>query len=123
MLSQTTKKKTGKKGHHNCPTALPNKKGEDRKEWPLLGIDHHWIAHKKEQVRVVKKQSDCSPPKKEKTGKKGHQWIFGLISHKKGPETGKGGRDGVDWLTALPNKKGEDRKERPLVAIDCQIDC
>jgi len=29
----------------------------------------------------------------------------------------KGGQDAIDWLTALPNKKGEDRKERLPLGI------
>jgi len=29
----------------------------------------------------------------------------------------------VNWPTALPNKKGADRKQRPPLAIDHLIDC
>ncbi len=63
--------------------------------------------------------------KREERGEEGHhlQSIVGLLGHKKEKGTEKGGQDAVNQLTALPNKKGEERKGRLLLVIMGSIGC
>jgi len=109
LLSQTKRRRQESKAAAWDIDCWINPSPKNRKWWPRGG---QW--------------ADCSPKqKREKTGKKDCQLGQSLdwSVAKKGIETGKGGKmQSIDWPwpTTLPNKKGEDRKERLPVSIIVQ---
>jgi len=95
------------------------KKGEDKKEKPPVGSIFGSIGCKKKEQKqergakmtLIDQLTHYSSKQKGRKQERKATSCNGLIPHKAKKETGKGIQEEVNCIAALPNKKGEDRKE------------